>query len=389
MPRERLIVFQRGHRVGELAHSLFPGGINLSPGHPSAYRKAVLATGEKIAEGQAVIYEAGFQYDRVLILLDILVKKEDGWHAYEVKSSRAISDTYLLDAALQYYVIEGSGPDIKSISIIHIDETYERGEHIEPERLFKIQDVTAEALDRQQYVNELIAREKETLLLPHSPKIPVGDHCRQPYDCDFIGHCWKNETLPGLKSIPGQLKKDRASETMDYEWDVPAIRLLTMKPAIPLYPGTHPYEEIVYGYCITNSKGNVVDKMIAPPDPNPGLQLINLLSEAVKAYPALLCFGQEHLLSKSLPGKMMHDMEKMLDAGSDFYHRMKDKAPLERLKIIFGLKDLILPDYPSDAIAENEYLNAYRDDAVRTGLFQYIQAWNKAILLMQQHILKH
>ena len=50
MPKERLIVFQRGHKVGDMAQDLFPGGINMSPGHPAAFKQAIINTEEKIKE---------------------------------------------------------------------------------------------------------------------------------------------------------------------------------------------------------------------------------------------------------------------------------------------------------------------------------------------------
>ena len=43
-------------------------------------------------------YEATL-YDNVLTALDILVKDQHGWKAYEVKSSTKVSDTYIMDAA--------------------------------------------------------------------------------------------------------------------------------------------------------------------------------------------------------------------------------------------------------------------------------------------------
>ena len=98
-------IFDRGTRVGELATQLFPNGKDASPPTPFDYPQSVALTQQLINDGTTIIYEACFQYDRVLAALDILVYREGQWHAYEVKSSTSVSETYELDAALQYYVI--------------------------------------------------------------------------------------------------------------------------------------------------------------------------------------------------------------------------------------------------------------------------------------------
>ena len=57
------------------------------------------------AKGTKIIYEAAFQFNGVLAALDILVNDDNGWKAYEVKSSTSISVTYHMDATIQYYAI--------------------------------------------------------------------------------------------------------------------------------------------------------------------------------------------------------------------------------------------------------------------------------------------
>ena len=44
------------------------------------------------------------------------------WIAYEVKSSYGISETFILDAAFQYYVISNSGLRLKDFKIIYASE---------------------------------------------------------------------------------------------------------------------------------------------------------------------------------------------------------------------------------------------------------------------------
>src|SRR5687768_7664583 len=135
---EQQAIFDRGHSVGELAQKLFPGGIDAGWKTPRQYKKSVNLTQKYIADGKKVIYEAAFLYNDILVALDILVKRDDGWHAYEVKSSLQPSETFLRDAALQNHVITKSGFPLKSFSLVHLNRDYVRGVKLELDGLFKI-----------------------------------------------------------------------------------------------------------------------------------------------------------------------------------------------------------------------------------------------------------
>ncbi len=82
IPPERQAVFDRGHRVGELAQQLFPGGVDCTPSKRFRYAESIQKTQRLINDGQEIIYEATFQVDQVLVMMDILVKRGDLWYAY-------------------------------------------------------------------------------------------------------------------------------------------------------------------------------------------------------------------------------------------------------------------------------------------------------------------
>ncbi|MDP2424594.1 MAG: DUF2779 domain-containing protein [Bacteroidales bacterium] len=194
LPPEQLAKFRRGTDVGVLARQLFPGGIDCTPPTPFQYSRSVLQTLALIENNTSVIYEAAFIHNAVLVALDILVLKDGEWFAYEVKSSLEISDTFLLDAALQYHVITGTGIELAGISIIRLNKNYVRQGEIELGQLFTIEDVTGEVLSRQDYIANEIQEQLKVAVLPASPAIQVGPHCHRPYPCDFQGHCHK--TIP-------------------------------------------------------------------------------------------------------------------------------------------------------------------------------------------------
>ena len=107
---EKRAKFQRGTDVGILAQECFPGGVNMAPNSPSQFPKRVIETMENLQNPMVnVMYEAVFQYNDTLVMVDILVRDGEQWKAIEVKSSLRLSPTYYNDAALQYYVLHGCG----------------------------------------------------------------------------------------------------------------------------------------------------------------------------------------------------------------------------------------------------------------------------------------
>ena len=69
------MVFTKGTNAGLLAQQLFPGGKDASPADHFSYPKAIRQTFDWISKGEKIIYEAAFQYDRVMATWDILSRK--------------------------------------------------------------------------------------------------------------------------------------------------------------------------------------------------------------------------------------------------------------------------------------------------------------------------
>jgi hypothetical protein len=185
-------IFSTGTNVGELAQKLFPGGIDCTPESYYDFGPSLDKTTALLAKKHPAIYEAAFQFDQVLVALDILVLKNDGWHAYEVKSTNGTKDTHIQDAALQYWVMVNSGLEIKSINVLHFNREYVRQGDLNVQELFTWDDVTEEVLNLQPEIETEIKANKDCLKEPTIPNIEIGSHCSNPYSCDFMGTCWKH-----------------------------------------------------------------------------------------------------------------------------------------------------------------------------------------------------
>ena len=177
--------------AGELARQLFPGGVIAAFDLPEGFMRSMNYTKELIAQGQTIIYEAGLMFENTHCFVDILVKENGKWKIYEVKSSTEVKDTNIYDAAFQYYVLSSLGMEISDVSIIHINNQYVRMGDIDIHQLFTFKSVMEQVLQNQATVRNLLSSELAVLQHPETPSIDIGPHCTDPYDCDFMGHCWK------------------------------------------------------------------------------------------------------------------------------------------------------------------------------------------------------
>lgn len=183
-------MFDRGTEVGILAQKLFPGGIEV-PYDGLNYGEQLGKTKDLVKKGEKDIYEATFSHGGIFIKVDILHRGRAGWEIYEVKSSTEIKDVYYDDIAVQYYVLKGCGLEISKACLVHINNEYVRQGDIDVDDLFLIEDLTEAVVEKQSFVEDQVRKMKE-MLAGEEPDIDIGPHCSDPYDCEFIGHCWKH-----------------------------------------------------------------------------------------------------------------------------------------------------------------------------------------------------
>lgn len=247
---EQTSIFAAGTNVGLLAQGLFPGGVNAEPPDAFSYHIAVAKTKELIEAGQEVIYEAAFNYDGVLCAIDILVKENGKWYAFEVKGSTKVKEPFILDASLQHFVISNSGVPLEDISIIHINNQYVRIGELNIPGLFTKQTIKEQVLANSEFVAGKIAELKTLLREKKEPTIEAGDHCYKPYECDFTGHCWAS-FQPEPSTIPQNIDTVAIQDFLD-EWEYPLyfFDFETIMPAVPEFDHSRPYQQIPFQYSL-------------------------------------------------------------------------------------------------------------------------------------------
>jgi hypothetical protein len=289
----RQAIFSRGNSVGLLAQKLFPGGKDASPCERFNYSEALAKTQSFLNEGCQVIYEAAFQFNGLYVALDILVKHNSKWIAYEVKSSAKITATYILDAAVQYYVISQSGIELSDIQLVYVNTAYIKEKIIDPAKFFTQISVLEKVVEKQLMVGQKIEELKQVLKATSAPDIQIGEHCHSPYTCDFIGTCrgplnensifyfngisrqqqyqWYLNGIKNIENIPSDFSLN-AEQKIQFDASKNKLVIINQDalslflnqlvyplyfldfelfmPAIPLYEGTSPYEHIPFLYSV-------------------------------------------------------------------------------------------------------------------------------------------
>ena len=190
---EQMRRFDRGRDFEYAFKSQFPDGIDLSAElgrnvdlYPA--RTAELLDLRPCSAAKTVLFEAGFQYDDVLVLADVVCQREDGTlDIYEVKSGTTLSDTYRRDAALQHYVISHCRT-VHSFSIVYNGMDRENGANGQ-DGPFAIVDLTEELAAEGDRIAANIAGMKTIVRATAEPDTPTGQHCLSPYACPYQHHC--------------------------------------------------------------------------------------------------------------------------------------------------------------------------------------------------------
>ena len=294
---DKQLTFKRGHQVGDLAQTLFPGGIDVSKNSKSSAEGLAL-TATLVEKKTPVIYEATFAYNDALIMVDILCLDNEKYTAYEVKSSFKISEVYLKDACLQYYVLKNALTNLEDLFLVTLNQDYVFENEIEPKKLFKKRSVKTESEKNLPYFENQLFNAQLTLEQNKIPNIAIGKHCFKPYQCDYFSNCWKdtiNENsifnLPlldkeklfewynsGIRTID-QIGSEHDAKAIIYkikqayfdnkaivdkekinsflskiQSPMTAMDMEMWGPAIPQINGTKPFEQLPYLVCFFDGK---------------------------------------------------------------------------------------------------------------------------------------
>ncbi|MDP7558371.1 MAG: DUF2779 domain-containing protein, partial [Candidatus Marinimicrobia bacterium] len=114
-------IFDQGTYVGELATEEFPDGVLIEADYLNIH-DAIKQTKEALDNSVDVIFEGCFIYDDVLVRPDIILRNDlESWNMIEVKSSTSVKPENIHDVAVQTWVLQGCGLELKQVFLKHIN----------------------------------------------------------------------------------------------------------------------------------------------------------------------------------------------------------------------------------------------------------------------------
>jgi hypothetical protein len=238
------------------------------------------------------------------------------------------------------------------------------------DQLFLFEDLTRTVIEREGWVRQEISRLRETLA-QGQPVTDIGEHCSDPYPCDFQGHCWAHipeysvldlakrgmnpwdfyrqgivrlEDIPKDGLSPVQALQVEAYLDREERVNPEGIRAFldtlwyplyffdfeTFMMAIPMYDGTRPYQQVPYQYSFHSLQGEHSDlvhaEFLAEPNVDPRRPLVEQLVRDISDNACVLAYNAS--------------FEKtVLSQLADWFPEHRDKLET----IIANLRDLAVP----------------------------------------------
>ena len=355
-----------GHEVGLLATKIYPTGLYVSEDYMH-HREAQKTTKAAIANFDVpAIFEGAFVYDGIRIRVDILERlSNDRWNMIEVKSATSAKEVYIVDAAIQYYVLNGAGLGLDRVGILHLNNQYVYdGVRLDLNQLFHFAELTEEVHRRQESIANQVESLKTVISSDLPPAISPSRHCLNPYKCEFWEHCTQDKPkfwVMGLSGITNQkfdqlaeigvegigdipenfpltalqdrirqcvssnqefISPDLRSELLDVEYPIHFLDFETIAPAVPRYAGTRPYETIPFQWSdqVLSEDGSIEHReYLCTEDKDPRGEFTETLIEALGETGTIFTYtGYEERILKDLADNLPRFEQRLLSLASRF-----------------------------------------------------------------------
>ncbi len=221
--------FAAGNEFGEAARRLYPEGQLIE--HVFDIPKALAATQAVLAEQSTTpLFEAAFQSEGVVVRVDLLFREEDGLRLVEVKSTTSVKPLHITDSAIQAWVLDNAGCQVKRVELAHVNNTFVYQGDGNYMGLLSHVDITEAVSEIKPKVGGWVSS-FQNLLAGEKPDIAPGEQCHKPYDCPFDQFCNKDpvEYPLTLLSYSNTFLEPMIREGITDIRDVPEAMLTTDK----------------------------------------------------------------------------------------------------------------------------------------------------------------
>lgn len=259
-----------GHRIGRLARELWAGGVLVT--EPSARHARAAARTSLLLEDPSVgaIFEGAFAHAGLRIRADVVARTGGGLELIEVKASSRLREEHVYDLAIQTHVIDASGIELASASLLHVTPDYVwNGDEYDPTALFVRVDLTEEVFRLLPEVRRHEQEFRAVLAASAPPDVAMGPQCREHDACPFLEVCRRESGVADMRSleipaIPPPVALPGAP--------VALLDVQSFSTSLPRIAGTSPHERIPYlwSLSIVHAAGSVYDHHdLVPPGVDP------------------------------------------------------------------------------------------------------------------------
>jgi predicted RecB family nuclease len=367
-------IIDQGHEVGLLAQQMFSGGVTVES---RDREQAIRTTKELIANPWIpAIFEGAFEHGNVFVRVDLLQRRPNRrWRLIEVKSAADLKDYYVPDVAIQHRTVAGSGLDLGSSSLAHVNREYiYQGGAINAQQFFRLRNLTSQVEDKQPEIATELRTQFRVLAKPEPPDVAAGAQCTDPITCEFFDRC--NPPLPddhisrlprigsktleklaaaGIQSIHDipddyplteRLRRactcvqsgrpwfsdELADELKSLRYPLYFMDFETVNPAIPRFAGMRPYDQIPFQWSLhiqreTSAKPQHYE-FLAMDDGDPRPAFTSSLCDALGKKGSIVVYSQQ------FESQRLADLGRWLpefaDRIEDIQARLWDLLPVVR-----------------------------------------------------------
>jgi hypothetical protein len=313
---------------------MFPNGIYLDT---NGFMDNIRQT-ERYLWQRKPLFEAGILANGLYSRIDILNPVgKDEWDIIEVKSSTSVKDVQVHDVSFQKFCCEQKGLKIRNCSLAYINNQYVKCGEIDPNGLFSIADISLEVEEASSGIEQRISDMLNVMSQQECPETGIGNYCHKPYECFLVEKCW--EFLPpnnifelrggkknqfslyekgilSINDIPDtialskqqeiqkecvqtgntHIQKGEIREFLDkLVYPLHYLDFETIGPAIPLYDGMRPYQNIPFQFSLHIEKNEGLElthyAFLAEGTEDPRPQLLGELKELLGSKGSIIAYN--------------------------------------------------------------------------------------------------
>lgn len=249
-------MFDAGHAFEPYVESLFDDGQTVvwDKSDWQSYRTLPMRTQQALDAGAQVLFQGRFEWQEFTFLPDIIeVVQGKTLNLYEIKSSTRVKPEHIYDLAFQKTVLEQLGYTVQGVTVVHINNQYERRGAVDPRQLTTFSDVTEQVGEVAPKTLQLMRQALRTAQASEMPD-PDPAHARlgsrpdwrKIYDNIFppTPTVWPVDMQPTvdrpeIKRFLGEL--EYPLYFFDYE---------TMQGMVPYFDGQRPYQQVPFQFSL-------------------------------------------------------------------------------------------------------------------------------------------